>query len=106
MYDKTCVSSLIQNCIMQITAFPGVGYPRTLALFLDGCTGKHHPNYKRSCVMALTNALRMWSCESILEKSLRAISKAVMSAATDRDPQGNEKNITSIPFTVHLKSPD
>jgi hypothetical protein len=56
--------------------------------------------------MALTNALRMWSCESILEKSLRAISKAVMSAATDRDPQGNEKNITSIPFTVHLKSPD
>lgn len=90
---------------MQITAFPGVGYPRTLTLFLDGCTGKHHPNYKRSCVIALTNALRVWSCESILEKSLKVISKAVMSAATDRDPQGKENSITSLSFPVHLKFP-
>lgn len=73
---------------MQITSFPGLGYPRLLPLFNDGCTGKHHPNYKRSCVIALTNALRVWMCQAILERNLKAISKAVMSAATDRDPQG------------------
>jgi hypothetical protein len=95
----------IQNCIMQITSFPGLGYPRTLTLFLDGCTGKHHPNYKRSCVMALTNALRAWMCEPILEKNVKAISKAVMSAATDRDPQGKEDSIARISFTFNLKSP-
>jgi hypothetical protein len=55
--------------------------------------------------MALTNALRAWMCEPILEKNVKAISKAVMSAATDRDPQGKEDSIARISFTFNLKSP-
>lgn len=73
---------------MQITSFPGFGHPRLIPLFLDGCMSKQHQNYKRSCILALTNALRVWGCQSILEKHLRVISKAILAAASDRDPNG------------------
>lgn len=74
------------NCVMQITSFPGFGHPRLIPLFLDGCMSKQHQNYKRSCILALTNALRVWGCQPMLEKHLRVISKAILAAASDRDP--------------------